>query len=56
MMQAPCWCTRTIDVSIKGKTVQTVFVDVNTGQVVKILPADTEAETNNEQNGQESGD
>ena len=41
---------------IKGNTVQTVLIDMNTGQVVKILPADTEAETNTEQNGQESGD
>jgi uncharacterized membrane protein YkoI len=41
---------------IKGNTVQTVLIDINTGQVVKVLSADTEPEGNNEQNGQESGD
>ena len=41
---------------IKGNTIQTVLIDINTGQVVKVLSADTEPEGNNEQNGQETGD
>jgi uncharacterized membrane protein YkoI len=41
---------------IKGNTVETVLVDLNSGEVVKMLPADNEPEGNNEQNGQESGD
>ena len=42
--------------STEGNTVQTVLVDLNSGEVVKILPADTEPEGSGEQNGQESGD
>ena len=41
---------------IKDNSIETVLVDLNTGEVVKVLPADTEPEGNNEQNGQESGD
>ena len=41
---------------IKDNTVETVLVDLNTGEIVKVLPADTEPEGNSEQNGQESGD
>jgi uncharacterized membrane protein YkoI len=41
---------------IKGSTVETVLVDLNSGDVVKVLPADSDAEGNNEQNGQESAD
>jgi uncharacterized membrane protein YkoI len=41
---------------VKGNTVQTVLVDLNSGEVVKILPADTELEGSGEQNRQESGD
>jgi hypothetical protein len=40
----------------KGNTVETVLVDLNSGDVVKVLPADSDAEGNNEQNGQESAD
>jgi uncharacterized membrane protein YkoI len=41
---------------IKGNTVQTVLVDLNSGEVVKVLSADSEPEGSGEQNGQESGD
>jgi uncharacterized membrane protein YkoI len=41
---------------IKGNSVETVLVDLNSGDVVKVLSADSDAEGNNEQNGQESAD
>ncbi len=44
-----------VEVVDKANTVQTVLVDLNTGGVVKIVPGDTEGESNTEQNGQESG-
>ncbi len=40
---------------VKDNTVQTVLVDLNTGGVVKVAPADSEPGENTEQNGQENG-
>ena len=47
--------TYAVEVVDKGNAVQTVLVDLNTGGVTKVAPADTESEGNAEQNGQESG-
>src|ERR1700687_3877556 len=47
--------TYAVEVVDKGNTVQTVLVDLNTGGVTKVAPADTESEGNAEQNGQENG-
>jgi uncharacterized membrane protein YkoI len=41
---------------LKGNAVQKVLVDVNTGEITKMMPAENDAEQSNEQNGQESGD
>jgi uncharacterized membrane protein YkoI len=47
--------TFAVEVVDKANTVQTVLVDLNTGGVIKVAPADTESEGNAEQDGQESG-
>jgi hypothetical protein len=40
---------------VKNNAIQTVLVDMDSGQIVKVITADSEAENNTEQNGQETG-
>jgi hypothetical protein len=41
---------------LKDTAVETVLVDLGTGQVMKVTPADSEPGENSEQSGQESSD
>ena len=46
--------TYAVEVVDKGNTVQTVLVDLNTGGIVKVAPADVEPGENAEKNGEEN--